>query len=251
MLTIPPFVQYQQPLFPLRGLWNRAPAEGDLFVNIEVDWLVTTNGLTAVQFSLSGNSPVTLSQIVALAVDNSRSGADVAFVFPDSGFSLVVPAHEGGVFPVLTNALMFYAVATSAIGGDVTVFQVLNSMPPPIPISPTFQQNHVGASGIPPQTNGSTAILPAGTSGTLNTLSMSIDLVAGASAGSVQLSIVDGAGHQLWANIYNVAASTTVNYPVNVSGLDLRFTNGLNFVVGGSTNITGGAIVVNAYYSTP
>ena len=75
--TIPAFVQYQQPMFPLRGLWNNAPPEGDYFINCTLDWAAVD--ATAVQFSVAGNSPVALSQIVALAVDNSRCGADVDF----------------------------------------------------------------------------------------------------------------------------------------------------------------------------
>jgi hypothetical protein len=109
-LSIPAFDQYQSPMFPLRGLWNCVPREGDKFVNVEIDWQTTTK-TTCVQFSLSGNSPVALSQIVALYVDNGRSGSDVDFIFPDSGFVLTVPAHNQGMFPVLTNALMFYASA--------------------------------------------------------------------------------------------------------------------------------------------
>lgn len=249
-LTIPAFVQYQQPLVPLRGLWNHAPAEGDFFINANIQWGVTTGATTCVQFSLAGNSPVALSQIAALAVDNSRCGADVAFIFPDSGFKLVVPAHEGGIFAVLTNALTFYADAATAIAGDETVFQVCNSCPPVIPISPTFQQNHASVSGIDPATNGATAIIAAGISGTLNTLALSIDLLGGAAEGGVELILSDGMGGTVWINIYHIAASATFNEQVNLPGLNLRFVNGLNLQIVNSA-VAGTAIVVNAYYSTP
>lgn len=246
-LSIPAFDQYQQPMFPLRGLWNSVPPEGDKFVNCEIDWLVTTKS-QAVQFSLSGNSPVSLSQIVALSVDNSRSGADVDFVFPDSGFVLTVPAHNQLVAPVFTNALMFYASSPAAIAGDTTVFQVLNSMPPPVPIAPTAAQNHSGFTGGT-VVNGSTVLVPAGINGTLNVLSLSITITAPTTGVSnLNVSLVDGTGRTLW--VKNYSATAPAEWSENLSALSVRFTNGINVVVQFST-ATAGNIVANSYYSTP
>lgn len=244
-LTVPPFSQYQGQLIPLRGLWNKRPAEGDFFVNAEIDW--GTANTVAVQFSLSGNSPVALSQIVALYVDNRRCGVDCDFLFPDSGFLLTVPAHAQGLFPVLTNALMFYAIATGSALNDVTIVQILNSLPPPIPLLPSTQQNNAAVVGINPTVNASTQIVPIGISGTLNTLSLSLALVG---AGSVQVSLLDGAGAALWANAFTVPAATTINVPVDLTGLNLRFRNGIVLVISAST-VTGGTIDANLYYSTP
>jgi hypothetical protein len=112
-------------------LWNAKPPEGDRFRNAEIDWITTRGSLTAVQFLLSDNSPIALSQIVALCVDNSRSGADVDFLFAGSGFLLTVAARTQGLYPVFSNALMFYAIAASAAAGDITTIQILNSLPPP------------------------------------------------------------------------------------------------------------------------
>jgi hypothetical protein len=129
--TVPPFAQFQAPLILRRGLWNAKPPEGDRFCNAEIDWITTRGSLTAVQFLLSDNSPIALSQIVALCVDNSRSGADVDFLFPSSGFLLTVAARTQGLYPVFSNALMFYAIAVSAAAGDITMIQILNSLGPP------------------------------------------------------------------------------------------------------------------------
>ena len=193
-LTIPAFDQYQQPLFPLRGLWNSAPAEGDRYVNAEIDWLVTTK-TTAVQFSLSGNSPVSLSQIVALAVDNGRCGVDVDFIFPDSGFVLTVPAHSQGLYTVFTNALMFYTSAALANVGDTTVIQILNSSPPPLQIAATEQQNHAVPGAIVITAGGSTTqIVAAGINGTLNAANLIVDYINGAAATVVSLNLQDGNG---------------------------------------------------------
>ena len=243
-IQVPPFVQYQSPMFPLRGLWNRAPVEGDQFVNVEIDWLLSPPG-NAVQFALSGNSPVSLSQIVALSVDNGRCGADVDFLFPDSGFVLTVPAHSQGLYPIFTNALMFYASAPSAALGDTTIFQILNSLPPPIQIAQSGSQNHAYASGISPA-NGTTTLAAPPASGTLNTLNIT---AADMSAGTGTLIIEDGTGKVLFVMALSFAtAGTTQIWPV--TGLDVRFTGGLFAVVTGST-ITTGTLVINAYFTTP
>ena len=179
-LIIPPFSQYQAPLFPLRGLWNTPPAEGDMFVNAEIDWGTYPPG-QAVQFALSGNSPVAFSQIVALSVDNSRCGADLQFIFADSGFVLRVPAHAGGTFPVYTNALNFFVAAIGAGSSDATVLNVHNSMPPPIQLALSAQQNSVAVGGVP-TTNGDTTLIAPPTSGTLNGASIVIDYAIGAAS---------------------------------------------------------------------
>jgi hypothetical protein len=247
-LTIPPFTQFQGPLFPLRGLWNRPPAEGDYFVNAEIDW--GSANTSAIQFALSGNSPVAMSQIVALYVDNRRCGVDTDFLFPDSGFLLTVPSHAQGLFPVLTNALMFYAIAIGSALNDVTIVQILNSLPPPIPLVPSQQQNSAAVVGVNPSINATTQIVPAGISGTLNTLSISLALTSGATTGNVQLSLIDGTGATLWANAFNVPATTTLDIPVDITGLNLRFRNGIQLIVSSST-LAGGNVDVNVYYSTP
>src|SRR6202035_180459 len=115
---------------------------------------------------VSGNSPLAFSQIAAFSVDNSRCGSDVAFVFPDSGYTLEVPAYNQGTYPVFTNALMFYAMALEGAVGDQTTFQVLNSIPPPIAVQPSEELTHAISSGIV-LTNGTTQIIPATVNGTI------------------------------------------------------------------------------------
>jgi hypothetical protein len=226
-------------MFPLRGLWNSTPPEGDKFCNAEIDWLVTTKS-SAVQFSLSGNSPVSLSQIVALSVDNSRSGADVDFVFPDSGFVLTVPARNQLIAPVFTNALMFYASAPGAQAGDTTVFQILNSMPPPVPIAPSTTQNHNSANFVS-LTNGTTVIIPASISGTVNSYSFTVN----GTTGVFNFQLIDGVGSVIMVNTFTLPDNTALAQ----SGLSMRFRNGLNGVISSSTAV--GTLVGNVYYSIP
>lgn len=250
-LILPAFSQYQGQLVPLRGLWNKRPPEGDMFVNAEIDWGSQANA--AVQFSLSGNSPVALSQIVALYVDNRRCGVDCDFQFPDSGFLLTVPAHVQVLAPVLTNALMFYAIAAGVVqpgGADVTIVQILNSMPPPLALVPSGQQNSNAVTGVA-IANASTQLVPATVSGTVNTISVSIAAVGGASGGSFTVAIVDDASSTVWTNFYTIPATTTVDIPVDLSGLSLRFKQGLSVVVSSVSGTVTGAIAINTYYETP
>jgi hypothetical protein len=248
-LSIPAFDQYQSPMFPLRGLWNCVPREGDKFVNVEIDWQTTTK-TTCVQFSLSGNSPVALSQIVALYVDNGRSGSDVDFIFPDSGFVLTVPAHNQGMFPVLTNALMFYASAPTSALGDVTIVQILNSLPPPIPIVASTLQNHAAVSAIP-LVNGSTIVVPQSVGGQVNngTLNSGVVILDVTTAGSVQVSLTDGLGASLWSAQLPAIGVGIVSLPVGP--ISVRFIKGVNFVVASVGGGLAGTASVNLYYSTP
>lgn len=243
-LIVPPFSQFQGQLVPLRGLWNKRPAEGDYFVNAEIDW--GSSNTSAIQFSLSGNSPVALSQIVALYVDNRRCGVDCDFQFPDSGFLLTVPAHAQGLFPVLTNALMFYVIAQGAAGQDVTVVQILNSLPPPIPLVPSQQQNNAVAAGIA-LASGTTTLVPAPTNGTLNTISLSVDISA--VAGNVIITLQDGFGAGLWTQVFSGNTTAPTNIQVDLTGLAVRFRNGL-FMVLINSALTG-FVDCNVYYQTP
>lgn len=245
-IFIPPFDQYQTPMFPLRGLWNAKPAEGDRFVNVEIDWLQTTNN-RAVQFLLSGNSPVALSQIAALSVDNRRSGYDIDFAFPDSGFTLTVPAYNQGVYPVFTNALMFYAIAAEGVvSGNRTVFQILNSVPPPVALNPTAMQTKEGISGIA-LADGTTAIVDPSVSGTVNGLSI---IFAFGGTGSAEVTLIDGLGDVIWqTDASGIAGSSQV---ISLTGLDLRFVNGLSLLISNRTGAANlGVASVNIFYNTP
>lgn len=248
-LVIPPFVQYQAPMYPLRGLWNSPPPEGDRFISCELDWGSNPPG-DAVQFQLSGNSPLAFSQIVCLVVDNGRCGSDVQFIFPDSGWILIVPAYAQGVFPVFTNALQFYAAAVlPPTINDVTSFMVLNSMPPPVAIQESSQQQQVVVSGISITSNGTHPLIPASVSGTIEGFSI---VLSGASstAGGAVITLTDGQGNQLWTGSIEIPVGP-YSQTINVTGLKLRFYQGVNLVVTASTGLTAAGANVNLYYGVP
>jgi hypothetical protein len=255
-ITVPPYVQLQIQTPPLRGLWNSVPREGDRYLSAEIDWLVQTSNLNCVCFTLHSNSPVALSQVVALYVDNSRCASDVSFLFPDTGFDLVVAAKNQGLYPVLTNALTFFVTALQAGASDITIVQILNSMMPPIaivatqsPAAAAAAQNHVAVNGIT-VANSSTPVIAAGVNGTLNTIQIQFDL-ANAAGQHGTFALYDGTGTLLWSAGYTIPAGQTFIQPVvNLQGLSLRFQNGINFTVTGST-FAGNSANVNLYYSTP
>ena len=248
-LTLPAFVQFQAPLFPLRGLWDAPPREGDKFINAEIDWGTPgLSGVSCVQFQLSGNSPVAFSQIVAMSVDNSRCGSDVDFIYPDSGFILSVPGYNQGVYPVFTNALMFYANAPLSVQGDVSVIQILNSMPPPVAIQPSSVQQQAGIGNLALGTNGTTPVIPNTVAGgTIDTIAITI-AIASAATGACVLTLVDGNGQVLWQSTIEANASNT---PIVISNLRIRFQRGVNAVVSGSTFTGVEFAAINLYYSVP
>src|SRR5262249_38983560 len=183
-----------------------------------------------------------------MSVDNGRNGGDVSFLFPDTGRQLTVPAFAQGVYPVFTNALTFYVDAPASLLGDVTVFEILNSVPPPVSVLPSEEQSRSGVTGLNIANNQTTPIVPASVNGTLQGFNMTFFVPAGAT-GFCVIALQDGAGNQFWATFVNGTA-TAQNIDIAQSGLALRFTNGINFVVSSST-LSAGNGVANVYYSVP
>lgn len=249
-LTIPPFAQYQAPLIAVPGRWHWKPPEGDHMIPVEIDWLVSTANLQAVELSLTSFSPVQFSQIVALSVDNNRAGCDVDFLFPDTGKQLTVPAGAQGTFGVFTNSMTFYVIANGAVTGDVTVFTVLNSMPPPVavPLSQEQTSSHTGAVGL--SATGQTAVVLPPTSGTLEAVTIQFDVQVTTGPVNAAVALRDGTGVVIWQQGINYANATSTQLVIPLTGLKARFSNGL-YVVVLSTTMTTGAVTVNAFYSVP
>lgn len=248
-IIVPPFVQYQAPLPPLRGLWNAVPPEGDRFISAEIDWGQTVKLGQAVQFQLSGNSPLAFTQIVAFQVDNTRNASDATFLFPDSGYTLVVPAYCQGTFPVFTNALMFYCASVGAVTGDRTVFQALNSMPPPVAVQESAIQENNAVVGIALNANATIPVVPAGVNGTLELVNLSVSGLG--PTGSCQIALLDGNTPPKVLYITNATANTA-GAPVyfDIGPIRVGFVNGINVVISGTT-LTGGLLIVNVFYGVP
>lgn len=125
----------------------KPPTEGNRSVPISVLWLRDGDppGYT-VEFNAESQRVVPISQISALYIDNSHNSATVNIVFPDTGFSVIIPESAAGYFPVVTNGLRFYMwVSTTPTAQDMTIVQVLNFLPPAVVIQSTpFATGPVG-----------------------------------------------------------------------------------------------------------
>lgn len=238
---------------PLAAAASRAysdPKEGKLVIPIELDW---DGAGSTFEINVQGRTTQPFSQIIMLDVDNTQSGADVTFFFPDTSDTLLVPAYSAGLFPVFTNGLLMYAAAPAALATDVARLRVLNYMQAPVDNpAPEFHQVTV-SSGIAPAT-GTTNVIAAGISGTLAGYSVSIGGVNGAVVLAELFEIVD---HSTTAVIdaaeVLVAVSATLNQIlISAQNVAIRFKSGIDFV----QNITsgawsGGAIAVTLRYRTP
>jgi hypothetical protein len=248
-IIVPPFVAYQQQLYPLPAKWNTPPPEGDMFIPVEIDWGLTTPVPTdAVQISLTGG-PIPFSQIVALSVDNGRSGGSVSFLFPDTGKQLTLPPFAQGIYPIMTNSLSFYVVPDGCTTGDVTVFEILNSLPPPVSVFPAQLQSHASITGMNLSANGTTVVIAAPTSGTVQGFSLTVS-GSSTTAGACDFQLADGTGTAIYHQTITVPAGY-VSQTTPMSGLLMRFTDGLDAVIATTNGITAGNVAINVYYSVP
>lgn len=249
--TVPSASAYQGSLFPVRGNWHYKPPEGDKVIGIEIDWSSYTTD--AVAIDLSGNSPVSFSRIVALDVDNSANGLPVLFIFPDTGSSLPVPAYSSGVFPVNTNAQSFYAQCTGGVAAaGKTLVQIMNSMPPPVALAPTYTQSFLGGALLPLDVAGTAQLVPVGVNGGLQAFDVSGTIIVGAGTGNVRLSLTDGNARVLWGTNLGGATTDVVNFNLPVTGINARFANGMIMHANAPVNIAAGSVaLINVYLGVP
>ena len=242
-ITLPPSVQYQGTPRPLPGRWNTAPREGDYYLAYEIDWSATGT-YRCVQVDTS-NSPVAISQIAALSVDCTSSAVDVQFLFTDSSTTLTVPAGATGVFPVFTNANGFWVNAPGASAGDLVRFLILNSVPPPVAVPTTYQQETAGQAALSNAT-GTHAIVGQTVYGTLQAFDITM---ADSGGGVAAFQLIDGASNVLWsAAVATPAGAATTRFAL--SNLRVPFAQGVKLAVTGST-YAGGTISATVYYSVP
>lgn len=256
-ITVPPATNYQSPLVAIQTVYRRDPQEGDMMIACEADWGTMGGSGTekAISFNLQNNSTLSFSQICAISVDNSDCGADVRFVFTDTAYTVTIPAYSPLVIcEVFTNSKSFYLTAgfdgEVVEGSDVTRFQIHNSLPPPVSIPTSLEQDTSQADNIDATVAGSTALIPAGVNGTLETLSVVAQL-ANTTGDIGAWTIQDGSGN-IVAGSQVVSSSAASNVPPFVlPNIRVRFTNGLNFVIT-STNLPAGSkFGVNIFYRKP
>jgi hypothetical protein len=172
-LIIPPAVNYQAPIVSIPTLYNNAPKEGRRMVPITIPWN-SAGPNNCVYINTSQNTPNPISQIVALAVDNTRCGSDVIFSFPDTQQTITVPTGESVVIPVFTGSLSFYVLSPDALSTDVTNFIIHNSLPPAIDINKSRFVNVVSSVIVATNTTLSEQLIPVGVNGTITDINLSV-----------------------------------------------------------------------------
>lgn len=250
-LSIPNSNVFQNPMnaVPFVGM-NEQPVEGPLSISCEVDWSLYP--LNSVSFNAAPNpgQPNCLSQITALQIDNSQSGVDVQFLFPDTGQTITIPAYSPYVLvPVISRSTVFY-LATLGVTEteDITRFQILNVLPPPVSVPTSQEQESISDNSIDASTVGTTTMLANNVNGTLEFLS--VFLASGTPPGFVKFNVQDGAGKVIGSG--NVGTNTeNVGYLLINMPMSVRFSQGLVFDITSSTISPGSIFTVNALYRTP
>jgi len=250
-ITVPPSVNYPNQLISSPCLWAKNPSEGSRFVPGQIAWGSMGGTNKCVDVNLYGLGAQTFSQIAALSVDNSGCGADVQFIFPDTQQTYTVPAYTPQcVVPVFTNTTNFYIYSPNSLSGDITNFAIHNDVPPPISV-PTTQAQNVAANSAITLAAGTTQIIPAGTTGTLENLAITVGVQTASVSFNFLLVLQDGSGKVLAAvNAVGNSGGTLNALILALQGIAVRFQNGVSLIITGSGN-PGGTVDCNAYYKIP
>jgi hypothetical protein len=248
-LQIPANTPYQSPLVALPSNWDKTPAEGRQQMAAEIPWGSMGGAGKTVSISVGNDSVHPFSRIAAITVDNSASGADAQFIFPDSGQTVTVPAYQQVTFPVYSRANMFYVSAPKSLSVDVTRFVMHNTLPPPSAIPPTTPQSLAISAAVPVTSTASFQLNAAGSAnGTLVGLQIAIFQTASV-AWTSNIIIQDGTG-AIIAQCVAGAALPLSAVLYRQPDLNVRFSAGL-FAVIASTGGPTGNWIVKGQYRTP
>ncbi len=251
-LSVPPAVNYQSPLIAVPTRWDQAPIEGSKIIPCEVDWGTMGGTSNCVSFNLQNNATLNFSQIVALSIDNSACGADIEFIFPDTTETLSIPAYAPKtIVPVFTNQTQFWLSSPNAQSEDITRFAILNSMPPPIAVPTTQEQNSAVNVNVPATAAGDAVIVASTINGTLENAFIFL-FGSGGVTGISAWTLKDGnnniiAGGQL-VSVQNGVIAVAV---LELTDIRVRFQNGLKINIASATLGAGSILAVNLYYRTP
>lgn len=256
-LKSPPAVNYSDPWVMMPAVLNRKAPEGEKQAAFEVAWATQGGVNNSVSFNMQNQTTATFSQICALAVDNSDCGMDVRFLFPDTGYTVTIPAAAPSlIIPVFTNQVQFFLIGTVnnevEEPKDITRFTVLNFCPPPIAVPPTTAQELGALSFTTVDGTASTPLIPASSvysSGSVQGIQARFSgLTTG--AGVAIFKIVDGAGQQIaW---FQMAAATATVYNVelyNLNPCDIRYSGGLFLQQSGA--VIGGQVAISIPVKLP
>jgi hypothetical protein len=252
-IQVPVATNYPSPLVAIPCLLNKDAVEGESIVPVEIDWATMGGTNNCCYISLGGLAAQTISQIVAISIDNSQCGSDVQFIFPDTSQSYLIPAYAPATtFEVFTSQTQFYVLALNEKSQDVTRFGVLNFLPPPIAV-PSSREQEVSIQASATLVAGTTQVIPAGVNGTLENLNLACIVSVASGSFNALVTLQDGSGQNVFQGNVGGNNSSTINYLMaSLNDISIRFQNGLKMLVNvtGTAN-PGGTLSVNAYYRTP
>ena len=252
--SVPVAANYSSPLNAVPIDWINPPVEGPKAIQCAITWDAAESGPNkAVYVNLQNNAPLNFSKIRALVFDNSMNGSDVQVTFPDTETTVSIPAYTPyAVIPVFTNQTGFYIESTNALATDKTSFMILNTLPPPIALPTTQEQNFDVASGIDAHLSGNVQLVAAGINGTLEACQCAGFIVSAGVGASIDVTLEDGNGNVIAFGVKGANSSSFENIDLfSLQDIRVRFQNGLKLVwttVGGPTSCFLGA---NVYYRTP
>lgn len=252
---IPPAKNYQSPLISIPARWQNMPTEGARYMVVDISWLTMgylTGNNSCIAINTAGQGAQTISQIVALSVDNSQCGADIVFIFPDTAQTYTVPAYSPNTtFPVFTGQTQLYINALGVTSSDNTRMTIHNYMPPVLAVPVTNEQQFLGLGNINITGAGSTVLVAAPQNGTVEALSIGVAVPSATLAYNNLFQVRDGTGVTLaTCNAAGALNSTQNGLILNLIDISPRFRSGLSLVQSGGF-APGGTLSVNLYYRVP
>jgi len=252
--TVPDTVNYKSPLVYVQSNVLREPREGRRQFNLNVDWGDTLYAAKkAVNFNFQQNATLDFSQIVCLVVDNSDCGADVRFYFPDTQMTMTIPAYTPYAIVEVMTAARSFILQTGlsnqvVLPTDMTRFQVLNYLPPPVVVPTSDEQQPAAVSAIDGTVVASNTIVAATISGRLESASI-VGFFTNNTANTATWRLIDGAGTIIATGRNASIGDDFINIDAfNNYNMKVPFKNGLFFEITQSDLPAGSQYAVNLYY---
>jgi len=260
-LILPPSKNYGGTIAAIPSAVMKEPGEGRKSIPIQIAWSDYASDY-CVAINLQNRQTLNFSQVVALSIDNSRCGAPVVFVFPDTQETTTIPAYSPKtIIEVFTGQTQFNVVGNGVSPSDVTFFSILNFLPPPVSVSVSQEQNIAAVTAIP-GTVANVNVIPAtfavggityDNNGTLENVAI---FGSAHDAGSYRhtWTLQDGSAtpRVIATGRVESGGGEKDNWQLlNLSGVHVRFLKGVFFNLtetGGGGNVD---FSVNLYYRTP
>ncbi len=249
-IQVPNPINYPSPLVAVPSRVMFPPREGNKQIPCQINWSDAPDGCMLV--NLGNNATLEFSQISAIKCDNSLCGATVTFVFPDTGETVAFPAYSPNtIIEVFSQQTQFYVVAAGPITPDVTRFQILNFLPPPVSVSVSTEQQTASASNVSAAAPLVVDLVAPGINGTLQALQVQFGVANAAGNSNAAITVTDGNGKQIaYSAVFVKATEQTNTTIIDLSNINVRFQNGITLTVAG-LGIASGEFNANAFYRFP